>query len=785
MVMKILFSILILLALNTLPQDRWIKLNGPEGGVLQGIITKGDTVVTGTAYSKGVAFYSFDRGEHWERAGYKIGNRFADFCFTDDGGIIVAASTWGGYKSFNLINWFKLNVSGDFWSVGKDYTGRLYAGADNGELYGSSDHGLTWIREMWVSGRIENFYLSPYNKLFAGGYSKILVKDLGTSTWTMIYLDSVQNSVKVFSDTSDILYATSLSKVLISTDSGTTWKKQPPSSFFNGEYMNDCLYNNRLIGAFGDETQWFGIGWGAAVSDDQGITWQWSQSGLPPKITGSRLAKSGSDTYISTRGSGVFKSTDYGGSWFAVNNGLTAAHTLGIHIDNEGTLYSASWGNGISKSTDKGESWKMINSGVTNVDFYSIVSDDNGNLFAGSERGTYRSTDKGESWMIVTDLYSYHLIKDNLNRIYSLSYGAGLYRTTNQGATWVRIDKTFNSGFIFGFAMDSTGNIYAGGRGGGAIYKSTDDGNSWIKVYQGISSAVVTAISVSPNGNIFAAIINEGVLRSTDQGLSWLKMNNGLPGTHILPLIVNSVGEIYAAFQRQGIYLSTNDGNTWQDITDNMEWTEVNEFVFHDSAIYLATDESVWRSSAVVPVELASFSSDIEGNTLHLKWITSSETNNHGFKIERKTEGEWTARGFIEGNGTTTEPKEYSFQEELSESGKYSYRLKQIDYDGSYEYSNIVNVDFSLTPKEYSLKQNYPNPFNPTTIINYSVPRQGNISIILYDALGREVTRLVDEEKSAGEYSVEFNASNLSSGLYICHMKGVGFNQSRKILYLK
>jgi photosystem II stability/assembly factor-like uncharacterized protein len=163
-IMKTLFSLLIILSINIYPQDRWIKLNGPGGGIIQGIIAKGDTVVAGKVDGASV-FYSFDGGENWQQSKTRVKDRFTQFCFTDDGGTIAANPDLGVYKSNDFINWTRLNVNGYFWSVGNDKQGRIYAGTDYGELFSSSNNGINWTREKLVNGRIHNFYLSPYNKL--------------------------------------------------------------------------------------------------------------------------------------------------------------------------------------------------------------------------------------------------------------------------------------------------------------------------------------------------------------------------------------------------------------------------------------------------------------------------------------------------------------------------------------------------------------------------------------------------------------------------------------------
>ena len=188
----------------------------------------------------------------------------------------------------------------------------------------------------------------------------------------------------------------------------------------------------------------------------------------------------------------------------------------------------------------------------------------------------------------------------------------------------------------------------------------------------------------------------------------------------------------------------------------------------------------------IVPVELISFSSSVEGNVVNLSWLTATELNNLGFEIERgSNETDWRTIGFIEGKGTTSEPQQYSYIDKLTgiESTKLYYRLKQFDFDGSFEYSNTIEVE--IAPSVFSLSQNYPNPFNPNTTIKYSIPLSSNVVIKVFNVLGDEVTTLVDAQKQAGTYELTFNAENLSSGVYFYQLKAGTFIETKRMILIK
>jgi hypothetical protein len=192
----------------------------------------------------------------------------------------------------------------------------------------------------------------------------------------------------------------------------------------------------------------------------------------------------------------------------------------------------------------------------------------------------------------------------------------------------------------------------------------------------------------------------------------------------------------------------------------------------------------------VIPVELTSFTAISNGSQVILNWTTATETNNRGFEIHRvaKNDKEWRVIGYVTGYGTTTEPKSYTYTDSEVLTGKYTYRLKQIDFDGSYEYSPEVEVEI-FAPIEYALDQNYPNPFNPNTVISYQLPVNSDVLLKVFDVLGKEIATLVDEYKTAGRYDVEFQSAvggrQLASGVYFYQLKAGNFLQTRKMILLR
>jgi len=175
----------------------------------------------------------------------------------------------------------------------------------------------------------------------------------------------------------------------------------------------------------------------------------------------------------------------------------------------------------------------------------------------------------------------------------------------------------------------------------------------------------------------------------------------------------------------------------------------------------------------IIPVELTSFTGTVNGSNVELNWSTATETNNQGFQVERSNGGDFVSVGFIEGHGTTTEFHNYTFTDRIIAIGSYSYRLKQIDFDGSFAYSNVVEANIE-GPKEFTLDQNYPNPFNPSTKINFSLKSDSKVTLKVFDVLGQEVVTLLNTNITAGTHDVIFDASSLNSGVYLYRIEATG-----------
>jgi hypothetical protein len=183
-----------------------------------------------------------------------------------------------------------------------------------------------------------------------------------------------------------------------------------------------------------------------------------------------------------------------------------------------------------------------------------------------------------------------------------------------------------------------------------------------------------------------------------------------------------------------------------------------------------------------LPVELTTFNASLKNNNIVLNWETATELNNYGFDIQFSNDKiNWNTLDFVKGHGNSNSPKHYSYITNYK--SKY-YRLKQIDINGTFEYSSIVEIKINA-PQEFEVAQNYPNPFNPTTTISFKLPNKENVQVVIYNSLGEVVQTLVNDNLDAGIYKYEFDASRLGSGIYFYKITAGNNIQIRKMTLLK
>ncbi len=262
----------------------------------------------------------------------------------------------------------------------------------------------------------------------------------------------------------------------------------------------------------------------------------------------------------------------------------------------------------------------------------------------------------------------------------------------------------------------------------------------------------------------------------------------------------------FAQFYRDSV---DNINGAWGTIIPNILPTGVRRIerrAFADGSVhsYSQDNDGIWNSGAntvnpitgasplvitigdaPVPVELISFTVTVTTQGVQLQWNTATETNNAGFAIERSEDGKsWNELAFVKGNGTTTNRVSYSFRDGQVKTGTYQYRLKQVDYSGTFAYSNIITAAVGV-PDEFTLMQNYPNPFNPSTVIEFALPKDETVSLKVYNAIGEMVAELVNGKLTAGYHTAIWDASSVPSGIYYCRISAGAYSSVKKMMLVK
>jgi len=266
---------------------------------------------------------------------------------------------------------------------------------------------------------------------------------------------------------------------------------------------------------------------------------------------------------------------------------------------------------------------------------------------------------------------------------------------------------------------------------------------------------------------------------------------NGTGGTgftyditlHYTPAVIGTIGS------ENDIIIAKRDGGVWTPYSNAVVNTSNKTVTL--TGLTSFSQFALTDVNSPLPIQLSAFYVEVKGRDVILNWETKTEIMSNHFEIERyKVKGkdeqkkEWEKIASINAHGNSNSPKNYSFNDKKLGSGKYFYRLKMIDTDGSFTYSNEVEAEISL-PTEFTLMQNYPNPFNPSTVISYQLPAANHVTLKVYDVLGREVVSLVNEQKDAGAYEINYDASKLSSGIYIYKLNAGNYSAIKKMMIVK
>jgi hypothetical protein len=451
-------------------------------------------------------------------------------------------------------------------------------------------------------------------------------------------------------------------------------------------------------------------------------------------------------------------------------------------------------------SSDNGISWTLRSNGLPNDWCSALATHQIGGgvtkVFAGYSggKGVFHSSDNGLNWTAVNNGLQFDSLSNMCHFVFSLfmtgsdifaGCGGKIFRSGINDVNWTKVYST--EAIISSFAFSGI-NLFAGaleqlGQGSGVL-RSTNNGINWTNVLSGnvrdlaLCGSNLLALQSSGEGPAH----NYSMFRSTNQGVSWDSVFAPCEGW----FEVIGANLFYGC---NGVYVSIDAATSWADVSNGLPaylW-KATDLTTDGTYLFAGTDNGVWKRALLemVPVELTSFTATANNKEITLNWSTATELNNQGFEVQRKFgKNDFVTIGSVKGHGTTTSPNNYTYIDKLSDAGKYFYRLKQIDFGGKYEYSQTVEINWSPFTT-YKLEQNYPNPFNPTTAIGFGIPEKGNVRMSVLNILGEEIKILLNEQKDAGYHSIDFNGSDLPSGIYFYRLQAGNFIDTKKMLLLK
>lgn len=699
-----------------------------------------------------------------------------------------------------------------------------YSVGFGGTILKTTDGGLTWVLQ--PSGTSSDIYdidfISPLLGFAVGGefgsYAILKTTDGGLSWFNIqnnFYYDYLSMlSVKFIDKNTGFIGGgySNQNVIFKTTDGGETWIELVVLSNRENTKQHDIeqtiLYNSGGINSiyFKDNNTGYAVGgtaygWDRKIytTTDGGSTWirkysGWEENGLIAVTGNSR----GQGWAVGFTGA-IFITENNGDSWAQILSGNKSSYFSGDDIHsmfylNENIIwavgkrdsYLPSAGDVMLKTTNGGKVWKtkqFFQSSVGPTRSVYFIDENFGWAVGDGMAGFYRTTDGGENWTSVfLNGSSVFFINQNTGWVTSDKDYTGIYKSTDGGITWEQKSAISSSSIFF-----INNNIGWAVGANGSILKSTDGGESW-SIKTANTANDLNSVKFY-NSNFGICVGKAGtVLLTTDGGENWAPQNAGTNATLKAIEFINS-NTIWIVGSQGTILKTTDSGNSW---------TLYNELTENDlTSLCFADEHTGWFGGMngtifkyqedVVPVELVSFTANVINNAVALNWETATEINNYGFNIERKTEDqEWNNIGFVEGQGNSTSKNSYSFiDKNLTGTNKFQYRLKQLDSDGSFKYSNEVEVE--INPTAFTLYQNYPNPFNPSTVIEFSLPEAVDVSLTIYDALGQKITELVNNHLEAGYHRYQWNApqSGIATGVYFYELKTEKFVSVKKMLLMK
>ena len=698
---------------------------------------------------------------------------------------LILRSTDGG-ETFTQVT---SGVTGDLWGLQMINDNLGWSCGTSNSLVKTTDGGLTWQR-IFTPGYTSDYWWIDFlteDYGFIAGDGKVLRTIDGGDNWEIIQAGDNQALYSI--DVIDSLH------IAAAGFGGTSY---PAKNIYSSNGGNTWINGGTLTTSEINCIKYVSLDTGYAVMSNIGL-WKTTNRGQNWAIAagiGEYELQYFAEGRIGYNAGTVLKLWKAEGSYDVWQRMIINDNFADVFFTSEITGYIAggTWiGGPVYETTNGGVSWFGIPNFPINLfttSLASLIFTDSLKGFAGGAPcRIVKTTDAGLTWNsanrtgladTIGQIRKFFFINPSTG--WSVTSRGGILKTIDGGDNWfAQLNAPLSIGFSSINLVDS---LYGWTANSDRPFKTIDGGVNWIQQID---------INIGQSRDVFFIDYQNGFLlesnklyKTTDGGFTWIQYQN-LTGFSIAKLSIYRDSTIFIIGYKT--YRSINGGENWFEFTE-LNGIRITGLSLLNSGSGFAVGELgliiKYYDSAYVPVELTSFYSEILNNKVILNWLTASETNNLGFEIEKSKSGSqvWQRLGFVQGNGTTTKEHAYSYIDFINETGNYFYRLKQVDYDGSFEYSNIILV-YINSPSRFSLSQNFPNPFNNSTNISYQIPNDELVSLKVYDVLGNEVKNIMTKNQKAGYYIIKFSASDLSSGIYFYTLTAGEHSSTKKLILLK
>ncbi|MGA7159905.1 MAG: T9SS type A sorting domain-containing protein [Bacteroidota bacterium] len=648
-------------------------------------------------------------------------------------GNVFASTSAGMYRSTDAgKNWFTPGLSFEFGAafLVADSANNIYTGNGTEGMYESTDEGTSWVKSSFTGGVYSAVVLSG-NRVCVGGYQEVSISSDSGKTWSASQITNDEVDVlSVAEDHSGNIYAglegfpgTGLDGgVYVSSDNGRTWK------------LHGMMGYSIVSIAVDAKGKVFTI-----ALDIKGNPFFLADSGINSlgSVNLVTLSSNNLGEVVAVTDIGIFIYDSSLSSWKSVTPAISIASITSAVYNPNGTSYAGTARHGVFFLKSSSSTW--VQRGIVPASITSTGFDGSGRLFAGTDDGVFEQIPADSTWLRVSDdlsrstVYQLYFSKRN-NRLYTSTKG-GLFYLPDSGSYWIPLIK----GVTYDF-LESPDTDYVGSSGG--ILRAVGGEDIWSSVQTiGIPITSIYCLALDSLNNLFAGTSYDGIFISTDGGSFWTQggVSSPLIFCSVKAMKIDHKGRIFAGTDTSGAYYSDDQGANWNSIP-SINGKNVTCFLVNDSSLYFAGTS-----------DRGAFISTDRGVSWHS--ANNGLTDSSIISINADQQGHLyagTENGLFKSTGIVT----------------------RVD-------------EMNEVPSSFSLFQNYPNPFNPTTMIRYQLSVNGEVTLKIYDVLGRLVKTLQEGRQTSGEHSVIFDARSLSSGTYFYRLTAGKFAATKKLMLIK